>query len=108
VRVVVQTEAGRDVAYPVNVIAFNPAMGTFVTGGCDGLVNVWDGANKKRLHQYPAYPTSIAALAFNSVGSLLAVASSYTFEQGDVVSPRTRCSTSPRPPRNIRMWAFLS
>ena len=94
---VVQTEAGRDVAYPVNVIAFNPAMGTFVTGGCDGLVNVWDGANKKRLHQYPAYPTSVAAVAFNSVGTMLAVASSYTFEQGDVVSPRTRRSVSSRP-----------
>ena len=38
--------------------------GTFATGGCDGVVNIWDGENKKRLSQFPAYPTSIASLAF--------------------------------------------
>ena len=36
-----------------------------------------------RLFQTPTpYPTSIAALAFSHDGSMLAVASSYTFEQG--------------------------
>lgn len=50
--------------------------------GCDGLVNVWDMVNKKRLYQTPVpYPTSVAALAFSPNGSMLAVASSYTFEQ---------------------------
>lgn len=58
--------------------------GTFATGGCDGLVNLWDGSNKKRLYQYNKYPTSIAALAFNRDGSLLAVASSYTYELGEM------------------------
>ncbi|KAF4364400.1 hypothetical protein F8388_006977 [Cannabis sativa] len=57
--------------------------GTFATGGCDGFVNVWDGNNKKRLYQYSKYPTSIAALSFSKDGRLLAVASSYTFEEGD-------------------------
>ncbi|MBA0649325.1 hypothetical protein Goklo_016899 [Gossypium klotzschianum] len=57
--------------------------GTFATGGCDGFVNVWDGNNKKRLYQYSKYPTSIAALSFSRDGRLLAVASSYTFEEGD-------------------------
>jgi cell cycle arrest protein BUB3 len=38
--------------------------GTFATGGCDGIVNLWDGENKKRLSQLPPYPTSIASLAF--------------------------------------------
>lgn len=33
--------------------------------------------------QYPKYPTSIAALSFSRDGRLLAVASSYTFEEGD-------------------------
>ncbi|GAU29513.1 hypothetical protein TSUD_115350 [Trifolium subterraneum] len=56
--------------------------GTFATGGCDGFVNVWDGNNKKRLYQYSKYPTSIAALSFSRDGRLLAVASSYTFEEG--------------------------
>ncbi|XP_028767714.1 mitotic checkpoint protein BUB3.1 [Neltuma alba] len=77
-----KSEAGRDIVYPVNAIAFHPIYGTFATGGCDGFVNVWDGNNKKRLYQYSKYPTSIAALSFSRDGRLLAVASSYTFEEG--------------------------
>jgi len=77
-----KSEGGRDIVYPVNTLAFHPTHGTFVSGGCDGLVNIWDGANKKRLHQYAPYPTSISALAFSADGALLAVASSYTFELG--------------------------
>lgn len=38
---------------------------------------------KKRVSQLPAYPTSIASLDFSADGSLLAVASSYTHEEGD-------------------------
>ncbi|KAJ0077616.1 hypothetical protein Patl1_35359 [Pistacia atlantica] len=111
-----KSEAGRDIVYPVNAIAFHPIYGTFATGGCDGFVNVWDGNNKKRLYQvnswgvlymfgrvnkftcgkypyynyhhaillqYSKYPSSIAALSFSRDGRLLAVASSYTFEEGD-------------------------
>ena len=37
--------------FPVNALAFHPTHGTFATGGCDGLVNIWDGTNKKRLCQ---------------------------------------------------------
>ena len=77
-----KTINGVDTIFPVNCIAFHPTFGTFVTGGCDGVVNCWDGLNKKRLRAYPNYPTSIASLDFNHDGSLLAIASSYTFEQG--------------------------
>lgn len=42
-----------------------------------------DGENKKRLSQLSKYPTSIASLSFNTTGDLLAVASSYTFEEGE-------------------------
>ncbi|GBG90584.1 hypothetical protein CBR_g50927 [Chara braunii] len=82
-----KSDAGRDTVYPVNAIAFHPVYGTFATGGCDGYVNVWDGTNKKRLYQYQKYPTSIAALSFSRDGRLLAVASSYTFEEGEKVHP---------------------
>ncbi len=51
------------------------------------MVNVWDGANKKRLCQIQGYPTSVSALAFNREGKYLAVASSYTWEQGDKEHP---------------------
>lgn len=68
---------------------------------------MWDGNNKKRLYQvkailaflsrvmhacnificcifqYAKYPSSIAALSFSRDGRLLAVASSYTYEEGD-------------------------
>ncbi|PQQ02830.1 mitotic checkpoint protein BUB3.2 [Prunus yedoensis var. nudiflora] len=65
------------------LVLLKDGYGTFATGGCDGYVNVWDGNNKKRLYQYSKYPTSIAALSFSRDGRLLAVASSYTFEEGD-------------------------
>jgi cell cycle arrest protein BUB3 len=58
-------------------------LGTFVSGGSDGVVNVWDGANKKRIRQYPKYPSSISSLAFNCDGTSLAIASSYTFDEGE-------------------------
>lgn len=79
-----KSEAGRDIVYPVNTVAFHPIYGTFATGGCDGMVNVWDGNNKKRLYQYSKYPSSISSLSFSRDGRLLAVASSYTFEMGDI------------------------
>jgi len=51
-------------------------------------VNLWDGANKKRLAQLPQFPTSIAALAFSCDGAKLAVASSYCFEEGEKDHPK--------------------
>eukprot|EP00039_Didymoeca_costata_P001289 m.51271 g.51271 ORF g.51271 m.51271 type:complete len:324 (-) comp10723_c0_seq1:1255-2226(-) len=78
---------GQDTIYPVNCISFHPGYGTFASGGCDGIVNIWDGANKKRLSQFHRYPTSISALAFNHDGKYLAIASSYTYEEGEKDHP---------------------
>ncbi|OMH85504.1 Mitotic checkpoint protein [Zancudomyces culisetae] len=75
---------GTDVVYPVNDMAFHPVHHTFVTGGSDGVVNLWDPVNKKRLKQYLGYPAGVSALDFNCSGNLLAIGSSYTFDQGDV------------------------
>ena len=72
----------KDCVYPVNCIAMHPVHGTFATGGCDGFVNVWDSENKKRVAQFPQFHTSIAALDFNADGTTLAIAASYTWEQG--------------------------
>ena len=54
---------------------------------------MWDGENKKRLQAPWPYPTSIAALAFSPTGAILAVASSYTFEEGEKEHPpdKVRC-----------------
>lgn len=81
-----RVEGSPEVIFPVNAIAFHP-LGTFATGGCDHRVNIWDGENKKRICQLRAYDTSISALAFNHAGTKLAIASSYTFEHGDIAHP---------------------
>lgn len=77
-----------DTVYPVNSIEFHPSHGTFVTGGCDGLVISWDGLNKKKITTLPRLPTSVSALSFSRDGSEIAIASSYTFEEGERDHPR--------------------
>jgi cell cycle arrest protein BUB3 len=79
--------AGVDTSFPVNAICYHPTWGTFATGGCDGVVNVWDGAKKKRVCQFSRYSTSLSALDFSPDGTHLAIAASYTFECGDKQHP---------------------
>ena len=74
---------GEETAHPVNALAFHPAHGTFASGGGDGLVNVWDGVNKKRICQYKRYPASIGALDFSPDGNAIAIAASSTLEGAD-------------------------
>lgn len=76
-------ENGIENIYPVNAISFHSQYNTFATGGSDGFVNIWDGFNKKRLCQFHRYPTSIASLSFSHDGSILAIASSFMYEQED-------------------------
>lgn len=76
-----------DYAYPVNAIAFRPGSSQFATGGGDAMVPMWDLEAKKRLFVLPKFPTSIASLDFSHDGRLLAVASSYTFEELDKEHP---------------------
>ena len=73
-------ENGIENIYPVNAISFHKDYNTFATGGSDGYVNIWDGYNKKRLCQFHRFPTSIASLSFSSDGTVLAIASSYMYE----------------------------
>ncbi|XP_068695816.1 mitotic checkpoint protein BUB3-like [Montipora capricornis] len=76
-------EDGMENIYPVNAISFHNIHNTFATGGSDGFVNIWDGFNKKRLCQFHRYPTSISSLSFSNDGSLLAIASSYMYEEDE-------------------------
>lgn len=77
-----------DNVFPVNSIAFHHGYGTFATGGCDGTVVTWDGLHKKKLSSLHKFPTSIASMCFNQDGSELAIAASYTFEEGERDHPR--------------------
>lgn len=78
-----QQPAKVEIVHPVNVIEFNRKYGTFATGGGDGKVNIWDGENKKRICQLQKFPTSISSLSFSNSGDKLAIAVSYTFEEGE-------------------------
>lgn len=74
---------GADLVFPVHSICFHPTFGTFATGGGDGIVNIWDGDSKKRICQLRSFPSSIASLSFREDGNQLAIACSYTFEEGE-------------------------
>ncbi|KAJ3359965.1 hypothetical protein GGF32_008868 [Allomyces javanicus] len=83
-----QTVDGIEYIYPVNAVAFHPKYPmTFATGGADGVVNYWDGMHKKRIKALPRQPTSIASLDFASDGNAIALAVSYTYEEGDKDHP---------------------
>uniref|UniRef100_A0AC34FGU3 Translation initiation factor beta propellor-like domain-containing protein n=2 Tax=Panagrolaimus sp. ES5 TaxID=591445 RepID=A0AC34FGU3_9BILA len=66
--------------YPVNAIAFHPQFNSFATGGSDGLVNVWDPSNRKRLCQLRKFNTSVVSLDFSSDGQFVALATTYMYE----------------------------
>lgn len=73
-----------EMVFPVNAVSFHPTYGTFATGGSDGMVNFWDRVNRKRIRQVgKKYPSGISSLSFNRDGQLLAIASSYGYEEGE-------------------------
>lgn len=74
-----------------NDIAFSPLVsGVFVTGDNEGYVIMWDAGSKRRLVELPRFSNSIASLSYNHAGKLLAVASSYTYQEANEIenSPR--------------------
>ncbi|KAG9509052.1 Mitotic checkpoint protein BUB3, partial [Fragariocoptes setiger] len=72
------------VIYPVNAVSFHRKHGTFATGGSDGYVNIWDAQRKKRLVQFRKYPTTISSLSFSCDGTMIAIASSYLYENEEI------------------------
>ncbi|KAI0045634.1 WD40 repeat-like protein [Auriscalpium vulgare] len=86
-----------DHVWPVNALAFHPQYNTFASAGSDATVSIWDHKVKKRLRQYPRYPSPVAALAFNSDGTKLAVGASYVWDTGE-----EGARTAERPSVHIR------
>uniref|UniRef100_A0AC34QRU5 Mitotic checkpoint protein n=1 Tax=Panagrolaimus sp. JU765 TaxID=591449 RepID=A0AC34QRU5_9BILA len=73
--------------YPVNAIAFHPIYNSFATGGSDGLVNVWDPDNRKRLCQLRKFNTSVVSLDFSADGVYVALATTYMYETDSHPNP---------------------
>ncbi|KAF9591504.1 hypothetical protein IFM89_004558 [Coptis chinensis] len=66
----------------VNDIVFHPSIhGAFVTGDEEGYAIMWAAQSKKRLYQFQRYGNSVASLSYNCEGELLAVASSYNYQE---------------------------
>ncbi|UMM19281.1 hypothetical protein L5515_014953 [Caenorhabditis briggsae] len=78
---------GTELIHPVHAVAFHPKFGSFATGGSDGIVNIWDPFNRKRIIQLHKFETSISSLSFNEDGTQLAIASSYQYEKEVDPSP---------------------
>lgn len=62
-----------------NLISRKPYL---ATGGGDQSCCVWDYKAKRRVFTQREFPTSVSALVFNSDGSMLGVATSYLYENG--------------------------
>ncbi|XP_015895138.3 mitotic checkpoint protein BUB3.3 [Ziziphus jujuba] len=70
----------------VNDIAFNPLFtGAFVTGDKEGYVIAWDAQSRRKQFELPRFPNSVASLSFNQGGQLLAIASSYTYQEANEI-----------------------
>ncbi|XP_030455050.1 mitotic checkpoint protein BUB3.3 isoform X2 [Syzygium oleosum] len=75
---------GRNHLVSVNDIVFNPlGLGSFVTGDDEGYVALWDAHNRRRLFELPRFGNSVASLSYNHGARLLAVASSYTYQEAN-------------------------
>ncbi|KAG2707055.1 hypothetical protein I3843_05G118500 [Carya illinoinensis] len=77
-----KSKDGRYHLASVNDIVFNPLIcGAFVTGDNEGYVTAWDIRSRRRIFELPRYQNSVASLSYNHEGQLLAVASSYTYQE---------------------------
>ncbi|KAK0472246.1 WD40-repeat-containing domain protein [Armillaria novae-zelandiae] len=75
---------GVDHVWPVNALAFHPTYNMFASAGSDGIVSIWDPKAKKRLRQLNKFNNAVSSVAFSCDGGRLAVASSYTWDEGEV------------------------
>ena len=87
---------GTETIYPVNAVCFHPQLtDIFASGGSDGFVHLWNARLRKRCVSFGPFEAGVSALAFSPNGRHLAIASSYSYEQGPIEyvrpSPRLSC-----------------
>jgi cell cycle arrest protein BUB3 len=55
----------------------------FLSGGSDKFIYGWDNKKRKKMYKSQPYPNAVSKISVNSNGSLIAVASSYLYEDGN-------------------------
>ncbi|WOL15444.1 mitotic checkpoint protein BUB3.3 isoform X2 [Canna indica] len=76
-----KSRSGRYHLVKINDIGFHPCSTTFVTGDDEGYAILWDLQSKKKLFELQQFPCSVSSLAYSHSGELLAVSSSYTYQE---------------------------
>ena len=95
-----RSESEKVIVYPVNALTFHPKTGILTSGSCNGDICFWDVQSKRKLGEMISqYDVSVASLDYNSDGSRLAVAFSYTWDKGDIPHNDDRIVIY-SPPRN--------
>lgn len=68
--------------YPVNMVKFNPIYNSLASCGSDGTVCLWDIDKRKKICSIGPYSDCISSISFHYTGLKLAIATSYTYEEG--------------------------
>ena len=69
--------------YSVNSVRFNKKYGSFVTGGDDGEIKVWDKDNRQRLHEITSWkPMPVTTIDFNKDCTAMGYATGYNWFKG--------------------------
>jgi cell cycle arrest protein BUB3 len=85
-------EEGQEVViYPVSALCFNPQSGILASGSCQGNITFWDLDAKRKVSEIQSpFDVSVAGLDCSQDGSMLAIAFSYTWEEGEIEHPPDR------------------
>lgn len=75
-------EDNQTYVYPVNMVKFNPIYNSLASCGSDGTVCIWDLDKRKKICSIGPYQDCISSVSFHFTGLKIAVATSYTFEEG--------------------------
>ncbi len=89
-------EPPKEVVYPVHAIAYHGPYGTFATGGGDGVVNIWDGDNKKRLFQIARCGAPAGSVAVETSSAVCPLPCALTLARAPAAHLLAASPSSPR------------
>ncbi|CDR97781.1 mRNA export protein, putative [Babesia bigemina] len=68
--------------HPVNAVDFHNVHGTFVTGGGDGVITIWDKEHRSRVKTFNNVDSPVVDVKIHSESNMLAYATSYDWYKG--------------------------